>query len=196
MYTPNNAFVGGSVTAATVNTGVGANELYAMNQNVRTSDAVSFSTVLTGTVYVSESAVGSSDVLNGEVSTSSTSWQTIAGAFYHLPSLGSDRMVTLSVRIHGKGASGGETACFCVRGFCFGTAQSWDLSDYDLTAAPLGYLHFQNSSYADYYLNLGPFAVKAGQGWRFVVNYRTRNGSYPVYADNIVFEARDTKIDF
>jgi hypothetical protein len=37
-----------AVTFATVNTGVGANELYAMNQNVRTSDAVTFATVNTG----------------------------------------------------------------------------------------------------------------------------------------------------
>jgi hypothetical protein len=37
-----------AVTFSTVNTGQGANELYAMNQNVRTTDAVTFSTVNTG----------------------------------------------------------------------------------------------------------------------------------------------------
>ena len=37
-----------AVTFATVNTGQGANELYAMNQNVRTTDAVTFATVNTG----------------------------------------------------------------------------------------------------------------------------------------------------
>jgi len=37
-----------AVTFATVNTGQGANELYAMDQNVRTSDAVTFATVNTG----------------------------------------------------------------------------------------------------------------------------------------------------
>ena len=37
-----------AVTFATVDTGQGANELYAMNQNVRTTDAVTFATVDTG----------------------------------------------------------------------------------------------------------------------------------------------------
>ncbi|MDI3544555.1 MAG: hypothetical protein PWQ28_836, partial [Candidatus Woesearchaeota archaeon] len=37
-----------AVTFATVNTGQGANELYAMNQNVRTTDAVTFATIDTG----------------------------------------------------------------------------------------------------------------------------------------------------
>jgi hypothetical protein len=40
--------VGGSFWATTVNTGMGDYELYAMNQNVRTSDAVTFATVNTG----------------------------------------------------------------------------------------------------------------------------------------------------
>ena len=37
-----------AVAFSTVNTGQGANELYAMNQNVRTTDAVTFTTVNTG----------------------------------------------------------------------------------------------------------------------------------------------------
>jgi len=40
--------VNGTIGAATVNTGLGNNELFAMNQNVRTTDAVSFATVNTG----------------------------------------------------------------------------------------------------------------------------------------------------
>lgn len=38
----------GALTGTTLNTGNGANELYAMDQNVRTSDAVTFTTVNTG----------------------------------------------------------------------------------------------------------------------------------------------------
>ena len=40
--------IAGALAAATLNTGQGANELYAMNQNVRSSDAVVFTTVNTG----------------------------------------------------------------------------------------------------------------------------------------------------
>ena len=40
--------IAGALAAATLNTGQGANELYAMNQNVRSSDAVTFTTVNTG----------------------------------------------------------------------------------------------------------------------------------------------------
>ncbi|NIO07769.1 MAG: hypothetical protein GTO40_07075, partial [Deltaproteobacteria bacterium] len=40
--------VNGNFYGTTVNTGYGNNELYAMNQNVRTSDAVTFATVNTG----------------------------------------------------------------------------------------------------------------------------------------------------
>ena len=38
----------GGISATTLNTGNGNNELYAMNQNVRTTDAVSFGTINTG----------------------------------------------------------------------------------------------------------------------------------------------------
>ncbi len=44
------------ITAATVDTGQGANELYAMNQNVRTTDGVTFNTVTSGTVDTGQGA--------------------------------------------------------------------------------------------------------------------------------------------
>src|SRR3989338_2644864 len=42
------ATVSGNLVSATLNTGNGYNELYAMNQNVQTTDAVTFVTVDTG----------------------------------------------------------------------------------------------------------------------------------------------------
>ena len=41
--------VNGAINCTTLNTGLGANELYAMNQNVRTSDAVNFGAVTSST---------------------------------------------------------------------------------------------------------------------------------------------------
>lgn len=43
-----NVEVQGTIDANTLNTGLGDNELYAMNQNVRSSDAVTFATINTG----------------------------------------------------------------------------------------------------------------------------------------------------
>jgi hypothetical protein len=55
----------GGISATTVNTGQGNNELYAMNQNVRTTDAVTFGTVNTGygtnELYAMNQNVRSSD---------------------------------------------------------------------------------------------------------------------------------------
>lgn len=54
-----------AVVATTVNTGQGANELYAMNQNVRTTDGVTFATVNTGQganeLYAMNQAVRTTD---------------------------------------------------------------------------------------------------------------------------------------
>lgn len=45
VYVGNNLSVAGVVTCASVDTGQGANELYAMNQNMRTTDEVEFASV-------------------------------------------------------------------------------------------------------------------------------------------------------
>jgi hypothetical protein len=55
----------GAIAGATLNTGQGANELYAMNQDVETTDAVTFATVNTGQganeLYAMDQAVQTSD---------------------------------------------------------------------------------------------------------------------------------------
>jgi hypothetical protein len=55
------------VTFTTVNTGQGANELYAMNQNVRTTDSVTFANItgpLTGTATAATRLIDGGDLLS------------------------------------------------------------------------------------------------------------------------------------
>ena len=59
----NGTFTGG-LTATTLNTGQGANELYAMNQNVRTTDDVTFdAAAFTGLVSITDTASNSTGIL-------------------------------------------------------------------------------------------------------------------------------------
>ena len=56
-----------AVTFATVNTGQGANELYDMNQDVKTSDSVTFAVVVATTVVMTNASVAASLIVNGSL---------------------------------------------------------------------------------------------------------------------------------
>ena len=63
-----NTTISGTLDAPTLNTGQGDNELYAMNQNVRTSDSVTFDTLS----VTNNASVGGSLTLTGEADFNST----------------------------------------------------------------------------------------------------------------------------
>ena len=63
-----NTTISGTLDAPTLNTGQGDNELYAMNQNVRTSDSVTFDTL----AVTNNATVGGSLTLTGEADFNST----------------------------------------------------------------------------------------------------------------------------
>ena len=85
---------------------------------------------------------------------------------------------------------------FIVRAFCYGTGSTTDLADLHGSAALVGAIHVRNSTYADYFLNLGPYAVSDNQRWRFVVYYRTRNAGSPAFIDELEWEARTISLSY
>jgi hypothetical protein len=148
----------------------------------------------TGDIFVSENTVNSGTPISSEQSTNDTSWVQLTT--FDLPDQDTDRLATLNIRLHARGASPGQTAEFIVRGFCYGTGYTTDLADYYGSAPLLGAINIRNSTYADYYLNLGPFAASDNQRWRFIVYYRTRNTSYPTYIDELEWQVRSIRYEY
>lgn len=66
-----NISASGGITASTINTGQGSNELYAMNQDVRTSDNVAFANIQgSGALTIGTGGIGAMHIINGSVSQS------------------------------------------------------------------------------------------------------------------------------
>jgi len=148
----------------------------------------------TGDIYVSENTVNAGTPISSEQLTNSTSWVLLTT--FDLPDQDTDRLATLNVRLHAKGESGGETAVFIVRGFCYGTGSTMDLADHYASAPILGAINIRSTTYTDYYLNLGPFAASDNQKWRFIVYYRTRNASYAAYIDELEWQVRSIRYEY
>lgn len=73
-----NLTVNGAISGATVNTGHGANELYPMNQGVKTTDNVTFNNLnVTGNAIVNGSLVVKG-IMNGGNDLASASWEQIS----------------------------------------------------------------------------------------------------------------------
>lgn len=147
-----------------------------------------------GDIKVSETVVSSGTPISSEQSTSSTAFVQLTQ--FDLPDQNADRLVTLNVRFHAKGQSAGQTAVFIVRGFCYGDGSAVDLADHYGSAPLLGAIHIRNASYNNYHLNLGPFAMSDDQKWKIVIFYRTRNGSYPAYIDELEWQARSIRYEY
>jgi hypothetical protein len=147
-----------------------------------------------GDIQVSANVVNTGMPISIEQSTSSTSFVQLTA--FDIPDQNTDRLVTMNVRFHARGQAPGQTAVFLVRGFSYGDGYTSDLADHYGSAPRLGVIHVRNSSYADYRLNLGPFALTDNQRWRFIVFYRTRNGSYPAYIDELEWEARSLRYEY
>lgn len=144
--------------------------------------------VVGGNVQTSQTVVNTAMPISAEQSTASTTFVQLA--VFNIPDQNADRLVTMNIRFHAKGQSSGETAVFLVRGLCYGDGSTLDLADHYGSAPKLGVIHVRNSTYANYRLNLGPFALTDGQRWRFIVFYRTRNGEAPAFIDELQWEAR------
>ncbi|UCG17416.1 MAG: hypothetical protein JSV19_05175 [Phycisphaerales bacterium] len=155
---------------------------------------VSGDVVAGGDIQVSANIVNSGMPISSEQSTSSTSFVQLTT--FDIPDQNTDHLVTMNVRFHARGQSSGETVVFLVRGFSYGDGATADLADHYGGAPILGVIQVRNSSYADYHLNLGPYALTDNQRWRFIVFYRTRNGSYPAYIDQLEWEARSIRYEY
>ena len=66
-----NISASGGITASTINTGQGSNELYAMNQDVRTTDNVAFANITgTGNLNIGTGGITAMHLFNGNISQS------------------------------------------------------------------------------------------------------------------------------
>lgn len=147
-----------------------------------------------GDVQVTENVINTATPISVEQSTNSTAFVKLVD--FDIPDQGTDRLMTMNIRFHARGSTPGETAVFIVRGYCYGTGSTIDLADHDSSVPKLGVIHIRNSTYANYSLNLGPFAVSDNQRWRFVVFWRARNGGFPTFIDELQWEARSIRFDY
>lgn len=139
-----------------------------------------------------ETVVQSLNPVSSEMMTSDVQYTNLAVQDLTIPApAGNDvRLASVVVRVNARGQSSGETGVIRIRGVPYGSGSTADLADHDSAAPILGVIQVRSSTYATYELDLGANGIRSKQGWRLIVEWRTRNAAFPLFVDNLTIEAR------